>query len=144
MTVMHSPTIHYLRAKREARGSASASTAACHCLADLEPAVAARYPDATSVLSSNADRWTVLPASKLGRLAARSHLANVDAGEPKLPANTYNLNEAARAADARARVDVGHRLTFDFHLWLARLNRNPHAHPGCRDREGPGHVQVLW
>jgi hypothetical protein len=90
-------------------------------MAEAESVVVAQHPVATSVQSSNAHRWTVLPTSKLARLVARSYPANVRVGAHERPANTYNLNEAARAADARARVDVGHRLTFDFHLWLALL-----------------------
>jgi hypothetical protein len=143
MTVMNSPTIHHLRAERQTRRSASASSAACYCLADSEPAVAARYPDATSVLSSNADRWTVLPASKLARLAARSHLANVDVGEPKLPANTLNFNEAATAIDSPVSVVAGNGHAFDSDHWLARQIRNLQAQPGRRGRDGPGPVRKL-
>jgi hypothetical protein len=140
---MDSPTIPQLRGKRQARRPAYASNAACHWLATAESAVVAQHPFATSVQSGNAHRWTVLPISKLARLVARSYPANVRVGAHERPANTYNLNEAARAADGRARVDVRHRLTFGFDLWLARLNRNPQAHPGRRGPEGTAPARSL-
>lgn len=138
MTVMNSPTIHHLRAERQARRSASASSAACHWLAESEPAVAAHYPVATTVSSSNAHRWKVLPASKLAHLAAWSHHANVhlDLGEHELRATTYNLNETSVAIGGRIRVG-------DFDRWPTCQNRNLQAQAGRRGQEEPGPVRNL-
>ena len=143
MTVMNSPPTYYLRAKQGGPSVCFPVSAACHCQADSEPAVAARYPEATSVLSSNADRWTALPASKRARLAARSHFANVDVGEPKVPANAFNLNEAATAIDSPVGVVAGNGCTFDFDHWLARQNRNLRAQRGRQGLAGPGRVRNL-
>jgi len=136
MTAMNSPTIHHLRAERQARRTASASSAACHWLAHSEPAVAAQYPVATPVSSSNAHRWKVLPASKLAHLAAWFHHANVHLGEHELPATTYNFNETSVAIGGRIRVG-------DFDRWLTHQNRNLQAQPGRRGQEEPGPVRNL-
>ena len=108
-----------------------------------ESVIVVQHLVATSVQSSNAQKWTVLPTPKLGRLIARSHPAHVQVGAHERPVNTYNLHEAATAIDVHVHDDddVGYRLTFD--RWLVHHNRNMHAQPGHRAREASGHVRVL-